>query len=118
MGLALSGEAQQTQYEREKEQFLALVEQVSAAAANAEQRKWRTSLRTTAGEFANQYGHILKIMQQENLTAEEKTNRLKQRYTLSQAHKSTGSRCKMSFGRREGGQVVKQEKTASNDAKC
>lgn len=85
-GLAVSGDLSvEKQYEEEKERFLALVNQVGEQAATRDQRRWRTSLNVTSGEFVQQFNKIATILRSD-LPADERFTKLQQQYKLSQAH--------------------------------
>lgn len=75
-------------YEQEKEAFLSLVKQVGEEADSAEQRRWRSSLLTTAGEFADNFYAMETIAANPALTPEERSEQIRQRFAMSQAHKT------------------------------
>ncbi len=88
-GLALSGERSIIeQYDAEKDAFLSLVSAVGDQATSREERKWRASMTTTAGEFADNFNHIVAILNDNAITEDERAAKLRTRYIMSQAHKT------------------------------
>jgi methyl-accepting chemotaxis protein len=88
-GLAISGNRTIIEaYDPVKETFLALVKEVGENATTREQRKWKASMTTTAGEFTENFNHIVQILDDASNTEEQRAAKLKLRYTMSQAHKT------------------------------
>ncbi|WP_281885795.1 methyl-accepting chemotaxis protein [Paenibacillus sp. YYML68] len=76
-----------TLFTGKKTQFMQLVEQVAATAANADQRKWSARLTNTSTEYTATFDTIIEVSQNNSLTTEEKYDQMARIHDMSQVHK-------------------------------
>lgn len=64
------------------------VTQIGETASTKDQRQWKAMLQLVSKEFTDHFDRVLSIIQNNNLTEENKTNQIENSYKMSQAHKS------------------------------